>query len=126
VRTIFAYTCALLMAAQATAGNGGSAYTMFGIGDLRYYPSPRSAGMGYTGLGLPSSTSINTLMPAAWSRINRVRIEANGLYEGINTAESGKALYQARGLFNGAMLAFPISPANGIVFVGGLSPYSIG
>jgi len=109
---------------QAQAGNGGSAYTAFGIGDLRYFPSTRSAGMGYTGIGLPSANYINSMMPAAWSRISRVRIEANALYEGINTAETNKSLYQAKGLFNGALLAFPISPANGIVVVGGFSPYS--
>jgi hypothetical protein len=124
VRTVFFVAVALLLAMQAIAGNGGSAYTMFGIGDLRYYPSARSAGMGYTGLGLPSANYINSLSPAAWTRINKVRIEASGLYEGINTAETNKSLYQARGLFNGAMLAIPISPSNGIVFVGGFTPYS--
>ncbi len=106
------------------AGNGGSAYTAFGIGDLRYFPSTRSAGMGYTGIGLPSPNYINSMMPAAWSRLAKVRIEASALYEGINTAETSKSLYQAKGLFNGAMLALPLSTANGIVFVGGFTPYS--
>jgi hypothetical protein len=124
VRKAFAFSLTLLFAVHAFAGNAGSAYTMFGIGDLRYYPSARSAGMGYTGIGLPSPNYINSMMPAAWSRISRVRIEANALYEGINTAETNKSLYQARGLFNGVMLAIPISSANGIVFVGGFSPYS--
>lgn len=114
----------MLLVGRAVAGNGGSAYTMFGLGDLRYYPSARSAAMGYSGIGLPSANSINSIMPASWSRIGRVRLEANAMYEGINTAEANKALYQAKGLFNGAMLAIPISPANGIVFVGGFSPYS--
>ncbi len=112
------------LVASALAGNGGSAYTSFGIGDLRYFPSTRSAGMGYTGIGLPSSVHINTLVPASWTRLNKVRVEANGLYEGINTSESDKSLYQARGLFNGVTIAIPISPANGIVFVGGFAPYS--
>lgn len=118
------FTLAVFIASQAVAGTGGSAYTMFGIGDLRYYPNARSAGMGYTGIGLPSGSYVNSQVPASWSRINRVRIEANALYEGIQSQESNKSLYQGRGLFNGAMLAIPVSPANGIVFVGGFSPYS--
>lgn len=113
-----------IVAMQAWGGNGGSAYTAFGIGDVRYFPSTRSAGMGFTGIGLQSPNYINAMMPAAWSRITKVRIEANAMYEGINTAEANKSLYQARGLFNGALFAMPISPANGIVFVGGFTPYS--
>lgn len=114
----------MIIVMQAWGGNGGSAYTAFGIGDVRYFPSTRSAGMGFTGIGLPSPNYINAMMPAAWSRITKVRIEANAMYEGINTAETNKSLYQARGLFNGALFAMPISPAHGIVFVGGFTPYS--
>ena len=125
MRTVIALAFSVLFAVAGFAGNGGSAYTLFGIGDVRYFPSGRSAGMGFTGIGLPSSTTINTLVPAAWSRINKVRIEASGLYEGIKTAETDKTLFQAKGLFNGATLAFPISPANGVVFVGGFAPFSI-
>jgi hypothetical protein len=116
--------CSMLLSAQVFAGNGGSAYTMFGIGDLVYFPSTRSAGMGYTGIGLPSQGYINALAPAAWSRINRVRVDANAVYEGINTSDATAKLYQARGLFNGVHFAIPISPASGIVFVAGVSPFS--
>ncbi len=125
MRKAFAFSLVIFMAARVLAGNGGSAYTAFGLGDLRYSPSVRSMGMGYTGIGLPSPAYINALIPASWTRINRVRIEANGIYEGINTAEEGRSLYQAKGLFNGAMLAIPISQQNGIVLSGGFSPYSI-
>jgi hypothetical protein len=121
------FVCIILLATAGTplfAQDGGSAYTAFGIGDIRYAPSVRSMGMGYTGIGLPSASYINAMMPAAWSRIAFVRVEANGMYEGINTAEANRSLFQARGLFNGALLALPISTAKGIVFVGGFTPYS--
>lgn len=122
-RTVLVLLLALL-ATTALSGNAGSAYTMFGIGDLVYYPSVRSAGMGFTGIGLPAATYINSLSPAAWSRINRVRIEAIGLYEGIGSSDASASLYQARGLFNGVHLALPISQAKGIVFAAGFAPYS--
>lgn len=124
MKRVLIATCSMLLAAEMFAGNGGSAYTMFGIGDLAYYPSARSAGMGYTGIGLPSQGYINALAPAAWSRVNRVRVDANALYEGINTSDATAKLYQARGLFQGVHFAIPISPANGIVFAAGFSPFS--
>jgi len=124
VKTACIIVCGFLLVATATAGNGGSAYTMFGIGDLNFSPSVRSAGMGYTGIALPSANAINTLVPATWSRIARVRIDASALYEGINTADASAKLYQAKGLFNGVHLAIPLSPAHGIVFGAGIIPYS--
>lgn len=124
MRTIICIALLAVSTTMVVAQNGGSAYTAFGIGDIRYSPSVRSMGMGYTGIGLPSANYINATMPAAWSRIALVRIEANGMYEGINTAEVNRSLFQSRGLFNGALLALPISPSNGVVFVGGFTPYS--
>lgn len=106
------------------AANGGSAYSLFGIGDLRYLPGTRSAGMGYTGIGLPGTSFINSLAPATWSRINRTRLEVGMLYEGFRTTDGDKSLYLANADFSGALLAIPISPKEGIVFVAGFTPYS--
>lgn len=114
----------LIAAGAATAQTGGSSYSIFGIGDVRYLPSTRSAGMGYTGLGMPSPGYINSIQPAAWSRINRVRLEAGILYEGFKSTDGTMSLYLANSNFSGALLAIPISPANGIVAALGFTPYS--
>jgi hypothetical protein len=108
----------------AHAGAGGSAYSLFGIGDIRYLPSTRSAGMGYTGLGLSSANFINSIQPAAWSRINRTRVETGVLYEGYSSSDGNKSIYLANSSFAGALLAIPISTDNGIVTVLGFTPYS--
>jgi hypothetical protein len=106
------------------AGEGGSIYSTIGIGDLRYLPGVRSEGMGYTGIGLPGSGYINPMSPATWARINRTRFEGSFLYEGYHTTDGTISRYLARGDFGGAMLALPISQANGIVFGAGFVPYS--
>ncbi len=124
VRTIFLLLAALLVAVTAHGGTGGSTYSLFGIGDLRYFPNTRSAGMGYTGLALPSSNFINGVQPAAWSRINRVRLDAGVRYEGFKSTDGNKSLFLANSDFSGALLAIPISPVNGIVGVVGFTPYS--
>jgi len=108
----------------AYAGTGGSAYSIFGIGDVRYLPNARSAGMGYTGLGLPSANFINSMQPASWSRIGRVRLEAGVLYEGFKTTDGSKSLFLSNSDFSGALLAIPISPSDGIVTVLGFVPFS--
>lgn len=114
----------LLTAMTGNAQTGGSSYSIFGIGDIRYLPSTRSAGMGYTGLAMPSANYINSMQPAAWSRINRVRLEAGILYEGFKSTDGTRSLYLANSDFSGALLAIPISPAHGIVAALGFTPYS--
>jgi hypothetical protein len=113
-----------LMTAVAHASTGGSSYSLFGIGDIRYLPNARSAGMGYTGLGLPSATMINSMQPAAWARITRVRLDAGLLYEGFKSSDETRSVYLANSDFNGALLAIPISVEHGIVSVLGFTPYS--
>jgi hypothetical protein len=124
VRKAFSICVIVFSTITANAGSGGSSYSLFGIGDIRYLPNARSAGMGYTGLGLPSANSINTLQPAAWARISRVRVDAGLLYEGYKSSDGNKSLYLANSNFSGALLAIPISVDHGIVSVLGFTPYS--
>lgn len=111
-------------ASLATAGSGGSSYSILGLGDIRYFPGSRSAGMGYTGIALQSPQYINWVSPATWSRINYTRFEAAALYEGFRSTDGNKSRYLARLDFNGALLAIPVSTDNGIVFVAGITPFS--
>ena len=111
-------------AIPARGGSGGSAYSIAGIGDLRYYQNIRSAGMGYTGLAVPSPLFINSVTPAAWARIDRAMLEAGVLYEGIRSTDGVNTRYLSAADFNGGMLAFPISEDHGIVLAGGFMPYS--
>jgi hypothetical protein len=106
------------------AGSGGSHYSIFGIGDLRYIPGGRNVSMGYAGLGMPGANFINNASPASWARINRTRIEAVMLYEGLRSSDGTKSRYLASGNFGGGQLALPISTDHGFVFVGGFTPYS--
>jgi hypothetical protein len=114
----------LVTVSAAFSGSGGSAYSIFGIGDLRSITGMRNAGMGNAGLGLASPASINALAPASWARINRVMLEAGVLYEGFNSTDGTRSLYRAAGTFGGALLAVPISTDYGVVFTGGFLPYS--
>lgn len=108
----------------AVAGSGGSAYSIFGVGDLRLSSGLESAGRGGAELALFSRSSIHAGSPASWSRLDRVRLEAGVLYEGFNSSDGVRSLYRAAGTFHGAVLGVPISTDNGVAAVGGFMPYS--
>jgi len=80
--------------------------------------------MGYTGIGLPGSNYINSISPATWARISQTRLDVGFLYEGFRNSDGTTSRYLSNGEFNGALLAVPVSPAHGIVFVAGFTPYS--
>jgi hypothetical protein len=113
-----------ICAQGARAGSGGSTYSILGIGDLRYAPSVRSAGMGYAGIGLVSPSYINSIAPATWTGINRTRLEGAFQYEGFNSTDGASSRFLARADFYGALLAVPLSASNGIVLVTVFTPYS--
>ncbi len=117
----------MLLAALVTtpaAAGGGSVYSLMGIGDLQYGLGVRSAGMGYTGTGVLSSQYLNAAAPATWSRITRVRLEVEGLYEGFSSTDGTTSRYLAHTLFHGATMGIPISPEHGFTFTAGFLPYS--
>ena len=122
----FLLTCSLFVAGTFTAfaADGGSTYSMLGLGDIRYMPGARSAGMGYTGIALPGSQFINPTAPATWARITRVRLDASVLYEGFSSTDGRVSRYLSETGFSGALMAIPISPLDGIVLVTGFTPYS--
>lgn len=117
---------ALVLAGRwpAEAGSGGSTYSVFGLGDLRYPTGVRSAGMGYTGIGLSGPGYINPLAPGTWSKFNRTRFEGSMQYEGFGSTDGDRSRYLARMDFYGGMLAIPISQEDGIALVAGFVPYS--
>lgn len=125
-RIIAAVVVFVLLSAPAPlrAGSGGSIYSLIGIGDLRMAPTVRAAGMGYAGYAIHGPHYVSTLSPATWAKIDRTRIEGSLLYEGFQSTNGQASRFLARADFNGAMLAIPVSPANGIVVGAGFAPYS--
>jgi hypothetical protein len=106
------------------AANGGSAYSRFGIGDLRFFAGGRSAGMGGTSLALMGSGWLNRLNPAGLSSLSSTRLSGTFLYEGFKTTDGNQSSFLSTGSFGGAMVAFPISPQDGIALSAGFNPYS--
>ncbi|HLF13405.1 MAG TPA: hypothetical protein VI932_00765 [Bacteroidota bacterium] len=114
----------ILSTAPLPAGSGGSVYSRFGVGDLRFTSATRLLGLGGTGAAYRPSGSINDVNPAAWSGISRMRFSAGALYEGFSTDDGTASAYLAGMFFNGLSLAIPVDSGMGIAFGAGIAPYS--
>jgi hypothetical protein len=109
---------------SALAGNGGSNYSRFGIGDIQFFGSGRSAGMGGTAIALLSPWSLNRLNPAGQTQLLRTRFTGTFSYEGFRTTDGSQSVYLSSGNFGGALLAIPLSVDHGLTFAAGFNPYS--
>lgn len=109
---------------SASADNGGSGYSRYGIGDLSYFGTSRSLGMGGAGLSVLSTASIDRMNPGAWTEIIQTRFSVGMQYEGVSTTDGVNSSYRSTAIFNGFMVAFPLAPRSGVVVAVGMMPYS--
>jgi hypothetical protein len=103
--------------------NGGSLYSIFGLGSLNYSTSTRTDGMGIMGIALYGKYS-NALNPAAWTRIpvtsfsTKMELSRITSTDGINTAKRTYGNFETFGL------AIPLNKGNGWIFDLSMHNYS--
>lgn len=112
----------LLWPVLADAGNGGSTYSRFGLGDVRYGYSAQALALGGGGVAMRSSSAVDPLNPAGWSSISRTRYAVGALYEGFSASDATSSTFLSSAEFGGAMIAVPVAPSSGIVFAAGITP----
>lgn len=121
---LFLVCFALLLPGLLRAGNGGSTYSRFGLGDIRFGYSAQSLAMGSAGIAVRSSSTVDATNPAGWGSINRTRYVVGALYEGFSANDGTSTTFLSSAEFAGAMIAIPVSPTSGVVFAGGVTPLS--
>jgi hypothetical protein len=109
---------------SAFSGNGGSGYSRYGIGDIRFFAGGRSAGMGGTAIALLNSNSLNRINPAGQTKLTLTHFTGTFSYEGFRTTDGIQSAYLSSGNFGGAFLALPLSTNNGLALTAGFNPYS--
>lgn len=103
--------------------NGGSLYSIFGVGDLNYSTSTRTDAMGIMGIALYGKY-LNSLNPAAWTRIpitsfiTKVDLTKTNSTDGINTAKRTAANFET------FALAMPLNRGNGWILDLSMHNYS--
>jgi hypothetical protein len=104
--------------------NGGSLYSIFGIGDLNYSSSIRTDAMGIMGLSLMGNYT-NTLNPAAWTQMQSTRFSTRFRLENFKSTDGTNTAKRTYGDFDGFNLSMMLNQGNGWVFDIGLKDYSI-
>jgi hypothetical protein len=114
----------LLISVASFAFGGGSVYSRFGLGILRFATVDKTAGLGSLGIALFDPIYINRYNPALWSEIARVRVSGGYLYEGTSLKDKFKNTFLTSGNFDGVLMAVPVWKKFGLTFTTGLMPFS--
>ncbi|MFZ1321578.1 MAG: hypothetical protein WAT71_08495 [Ignavibacteria bacterium] len=102
---------------------GGSPYSLFGIGDILYFTSQRTYGMGITGVSLLGNY-VNNLNPATVTRINATTINLNFNYGFLKSKSSTSVNNVSNGDLLGINIGIPFDQSRGWVMTLGFNPYS--
>lgn len=103
--------------------NGGSIYSLFGLGDLSYSSSNRTDGMGIMGIALYGDYT-NSNNPAAWTRIPTTIFTSKFNLENIKSTDGVSTSKRTYGNFEGFDLSIPLNKGNGWILNLGINNYS--
>ena len=104
--------------------NGGSLYSIYGLGDLNYSASNRTDAMGILGIALYGDYT-NTLNPASWTRIQSTIFSSKFNLDNIRSTDGTNRAERTYGNFEGFNLSIPLNKGNGWIFDLGLNNYSL-
>lgn len=103
---------------------GGSNYSMFGVGDRLYSISSYYEGLGGSSIAVPSETAINTMNPALWGKNTTTRFQTGYRFnQHVNILDDFE-LWQNNGKINGFLAVFAIDSSSGFSMALGITPYS--
>ena len=103
---------------------GGSSYSLVGIGDINYSGNAAYEGMGGVSIALPSEQSINFKNPALWSYTALTRLQTGYKFNQHFNERENLSGYQNNGSLSNMAILFALDTAKGIAASFGLYPYS--
>ncbi len=103
--------------------NGGSPYTIFGIGDLKLNNSVRTDGMSVLGIGLQGDY-INTLNPAANTMLQYTKFSIGANYGYLESTNGLQTTKINEGNITGINIGIPLDKETGWVLNFGINPMS--
>jgi hypothetical protein len=112
------------LAAAIAGAQGGSNYSMFGIGDIFHSIGASYNSLGGTSAAFPSEKSINTRNPALWSKVTTTRLQTGYIFNQHLVQEGPNELWQNNGQVNKILGIFSIDTSLGISLSFGIHPYS--
>jgi hypothetical protein len=116
------FICSLPLEAQI-GKNGGSTYSIFGIGDLNYSASTRTDGMGIMGFSLLGNYT-NTMNPAAWTEIPFTKFSTEFNFQKTNSTDGLNTSNRTYSDFESFNLSIPVNQKHGLILNLGMDNYS--
>jgi hypothetical protein len=104
--------------------NGGSVYSIFGLGDYNYSTSMRTDAMGILGFSL-SGNYTNSLNPACWTKIPTTKFSTKFNFAKTKSTDGTYTSDRTYSDFGGFNLSIPIDPSNGLIIDLGLNTMTL-
>lgn len=115
----------LFVSSQLLLSQGGSNYSIFGIGDIETSTGAAYEGLAGTSIAFPTEHSVNTLNPAVWSKLTKTRLLTGYKFnQHFIKDDDGKQLYQNNGKISTISTVFVIDTGMGLALSLGINPFS--
>lgn len=124
IKYISIFLVTICFAGSQLFGEGGSNYSVYGIGDLLGANGAFYQGLGGTSLAIPSEDAINIKNPALWGLVSKTRLQLGYRFNQLYVSQANQSVYQNNGSVDAISGVFSIDTANGISASFGLVPYS--
>lgn len=124
MRQYFLTLIFILGSATVAFAQGGSNYSIIGLGDYKTTIGAGYDGLAGTSYAVPSDNLINISNPALWSKVKSTRIQTGYRLNQQRITEGSDVTSQNNGKLDGAVLLFAIDTANGIAASIGFMPSS--
>ncbi len=108
----------------ALLSQGGSNYSIIGIGDLNYSGNASYSALAGTQIAFPSNYSINSRNPAMWSFATNTRLQVGYNFNQNVVSSESATVWHNNGALSGFSGIFAIDSAYGISASFGIVPYS--
>ena len=107
-KTIFSFlfVIGLLVATSELFSQGGSNYSIFGVGDIIYGQTASSQAIGGCQVAVPSNNTINMLNPAMWALVKTTRVQTGYRFNQNATTVENTNVLQNNGSLNGFYSVF--------------------
>lgn len=103
---------------------GGSNYSIFGIGDRQISYGAYYDGLAGTSIAMPAENAVGFNNPALWSKVTSTRLQAGYKFNQHYISTEVSDIFQNNGKVNGIYALFSIDTSRGISACLGIVPYS--
>lgn len=121
---VITYSLIVFTSREELVAQGGSNYSLFGIGDLSNVGGAFYEGLSGTAISVASPYAINLKNPAMWSNVQSTRLQIGYKFNQHLSSSSGQTLFQNNGKINDVLAVLSIDTSLGLNLSFGLYTYS--